>query len=673
MGQLNDYTICFFLSVLFLLITVVCTVKYKEGLAGRIRILGVGIVLTNVILLLPLEGVANSILSGLQVGSLNASYRDVINELFHKMNECAPNALFQRMYSGFLTCLFVLSPLLVGGIAFSFFTGAMQRCKYFVCAFFMDIYFFSDLHEHSLMLANDISKRGRCMIVFFNVLSENPLYGDAMKSGYVLFATSGHDIICFGQGRRSFFEISKDMTDNLIGAQRLIKHFTHDSHKNRIRIFLFSNQDDAEILIDATEKHGISVSVINEPVSVAYNLLYDIPLYRALEVTGDNGLSVLIIGAGKIGSEIAKAVAWCGQMGSVPQEITVIDRDATFIERKFRLACPELMDGEYAVRFYTADAQTDQLEETLDKFGRNANYIVVCLSSDELNIRTAIYLRGYYLRADRSFRREPIICAQVSNEMRSINLRELAAVSKSRQIEKGLTSSASETQHYNIKPFGTYESIYSYGKIVQSPIESLAMNVNAVYSYVQNPKRGKSARELYNSGVCEVDKRSCRANAIHILYKLYILGFEIISSDKAGIAKTKDSVSSLEELRICLNNRALLDQLTEVEHCRWSAFQRSEGYRKATIEEADIYKAYTGSHINRRVKLHAGICPWTELHSVAEKYDQKMIWYDLELIRNIPAIVGAIKDPNLNLEDVCYSIKKRSGVCEIGQLPRVLP
>ncbi len=109
----------------------------------------------------------------------------------------------------------------------------------------------------------------------------------------------------------------------------------------------------------------------------------------------------------------------------------------------------------------------------------------------------------------------------------------------------------------------------------------------------------------------------------------------------AGQSTPEEAAEALEKLKQMLNDEDRLYELAEAEHYRWNAFQRSEGYRGATLEQAETYAAQTkGSHIYRRAKLHAAICDWEALPQIAERFDKKMIEYDMAMIRRIPDIIG---------------------------------
>ena len=644
---------------------VVWAVKSKSGrgITGMVRRFSAGVVPANMALLLPLlaggDRVALGILDALQTGSLDADYRAMLG-MAGALTAEEGSALFYfyAVYKALLTVLLVLAPLLLGSSLLTLFEGVGWRCEYLLGLLRKEIYYFSELNERSLALAKDVRENGRALIVFCNVGADNPLRGEADRHGFLPFKTSESDMKFYGFRQILFFEIAEEKPANLSGTLYLIKHFSKKKKNERVRIFLFTDQAEAEIMMDATDKNGLSVTVVNEPVMLAHNLLFDQPLYRALDATGDSRLSVLAVGTGWVGREVVKAAAWCGQMADVPCEIIAVDQRARWLESVLRRDCPELMDGSYDIRFVEADIETDQFERALDIYGKDVNYIVVSLGSDDLNVRTALYLRGYYMRGSADFRRQPVICVQASSRAAHACLTELTAVSRDRLKARGWLYT-DKAQGYDLRPFGFYESIYSHQAVAGSAVEKLALNVHAVYERTMNSKIGDSTI-LRSYQASEVGKRSSRANAIHVKYKLYTLGFEMRPL-KDGETATAEERAALVKLRQRLGDSALLNRMAELEHGRWSAFQRSEGYRGASAEQAKIYRKHTNeSHIHRRAKLHACICPWEDLPDIAAQYDPNMINYDVEMIRRIPEIIGA-QEGAFNLGGAAYAVRERCG------------
>lgn len=93
--------------------------------------------------------------------------------------------------------------------------------------------------------------------------------------------------------------------------------------------------------------------------------------------------------------------------------------------------------------------------------------------------------------------------------------------------------------------FGDFETIYSYNFIINNPLNKIAKNINSYYiqrnyipEYVKN----------YHF-ISETDRRQSVAFAIHIKYKLHMLGYELNPS--AFVSKSqKDELKSLIDKNI---------------------------------------------------------------------------------------------------------------------------
>jgi hypothetical protein len=642
-------------------IAIFIAVYKKMGFNGWIRTLSIGVILAIFIMFIPLSEDNGKIddfflnfVTALQSGSLDASYNDFLSKVDYIFNE-NPQSTFFAVYRTTMSVLMVLSPILFGGIILSLFIKLVQRLKYFFLYPFKDGYFFSELNLHSLALADSIAKNvRRPMIIFYNVLPEGNLYETALDNRYIVLEKNNARFNYSQRRSLYFFEIAMDTSTNLYGAQQRVQQLSRYRKRPKAQIYVFTDYPEAEIVLDATDKKDFTVTLVNRRITTAYELLFNQPLFNAFKPDGDPICSVLVAGAGATGMEVVKAAAWCGQMDGIPLEINIIDKNAGLARETFAMECPELADGRYSIHFHETDTRTPRFEDILNQYGRSANYIVVSLGDDDLNIKTALFLRGYFIRTDPDYTREPIICVQASAEDTARSLRELTTINRERLKTNNLETSSPKAQNYHFFPFGTYENVYSYETVIGSPIEKLARNVHAAYETAQNPDVSvKTINKNYNTN--EIGKRSSRASAVHIRYKLHHLGYSMELAKPGEVCDPE----VLAELREKLNDEAILSRFMKLEHTRWNVFQRSQGYRGVSIAQAQAYKAYTnGSHIHRRAKLHACICDWDELPKVMDTFDPNMLKYDRTLVVNIPAIIGAEKDDAINISGVRYMVKR---------------
>lgn len=643
-------------GLIVLLVTACFAVKKRRKVEDCLRILGTGAVLTIIVLFIPLnKGLSIAFLTALQVGFLNVDY----SGLFNEAREISPQYFF------FLCTMCIAAPVLIGGIILTFFERAFHLLLYSCLKRFRSIYYFSELNNESFTLALSLKKRGKqhkekFMVVFCNGGNNAAvdLISKAWEEGFVMVPYCEYNCAAKSKRKRYYLQISKDMDLNLSSTKKLINSLNKNKMNNKnVRVYLFSDQTEAEIILNSTDKQGLEVMIINEETTIAYDLMFHKPLYEALEKSHSKKLSVLIVGQGGIGKEILKAVLWCGQMGDgYSLSVKAVDKNAEYLRSVFLKDCPEMTSNNYDIDFITADVNTEGFERVLDESCGNCNYIVVCLGDDELNIKTSLFLRGYYIRKSADFNNEPIIAAVVMCDIKSECVKEMTAVNKERINKKGWQRSPDKSQNYNIHAFGAYSDIYSYEFILNSEIEKLSLNAHAVYELVFSG--GKADQEEIRTSyfLNEINKRSSRANAIHIKYKLYSLGFLMYSKENAPEGKTACGETLIERLA----DEESVYNLSKLDHLRWNAFQRSEGYRGAAIEQAMKYKAFTNnSHKHQRSKLHACICDWEELDKVAEIFDPNFKKYDENFIRLIPQIIGVVHDERINLSGVQYSVYPR--------------
>ena len=156
-----------------------------------------------------------------------------------------------------------------------------------------------------------------------------------------------------------------------------------------------------------------------------------------------------------------------------------------------------------------------------------------------------------------------------------------------------------------------------------------------------------------------MNRRSSRAGGLHLLYKLSMLGYELKEASSATVEELATSKELLAELKAKLDDESVMDSLMQMEHARWNAYMRSEGYRGVSIQQAQVYKETTGSHRHLRAKLHACLCSWDELDAVCRMFDPKLKVYDGVFIRNAPAVLGIVDDTSINISRV-HNILVRS-------------
>ena len=204
-------------------------------------------------------------------------------------------------------------------------------------SYFEDVYVFSELNDRSLALANDLKNHHKnALIIFTDVFEGNDentyeLIERSKKMGAISFKK---DILVLSlkchskKAAITFFTIGIDETENLNHSLRLIEIY---KNRENTRIYTFSSRAESELVLSSVDTGKLKVRRISEIQSLIYRLLYEQGqvLFESAKKTDDkNGvISAVIVGMGKHGTEMLKALAWFGQMDGYTLKINAFDKN----------------------------------------------------------------------------------------------------------------------------------------------------------------------------------------------------------------------------------------------------------------------------------------------------------------------------------------------------------
>lgn len=453
-----------------------------------------------------------------------------------------------RWYMLLTAFLYVFGPILTFSVVLSFFKN-VQAYRRFMMHLFSETYIFSELNERSLALAASLKKNhGKALIVFTDVYEADEEEISELRERARLL-----DAICFKcditalnmklhrkTNRIKCFTISADEGENVRQSLALIHKY---GQYENMALYIFSTGAESELLFQDVSGNGMQIRRINHSRSLISQLMY----YRgktlfdhAVEQDGNRQINAVVIGMGGYGTEMLKALSWCGQMTGYRLSVHAFDQ-RTDSARMFAAQCPELMsparngvdeEGEsyYRIEIHDGiDIRTDLFEQTLLEVGC-ITHVFVSLGSDPLNIKAAVMLREFCERQGY----DPCIQAIVYDAYQSEHLANISNF-------KG--------KPYRIDFIGNLNDSFSERVLLNSEVEQTALQRHLSY---QAPESDFWSYE-YNY-------RSSTASAIH--RKLRI-DCGIPGADKPVAERT------LEER----------DALALLEHKRWNAYMRSEGYR----------------------------------------------------------------------------------------------
>ncbi len=555
-----NWYICFVISVTvmafsILLAVYVGTGKYKRGrILTPFNVLIGGVFLAVFIAFLPiyngdfsettnrvLKTVTFSLHNAFQVFTLDVD-REIIKELIN-----CPQKWLTAVYSAYLSVTFVVAPVLTFGFLMLFFKNALAYVKY-VLRHFSDVYIFSELNEKSLCLGADIKKNHKRATIVYTGVCEN----DDDASDEFIERARELRAVCFkkevlsvnfklhsSKAKIIFFAIGKHETENSIQALKLIERY---KQRDNTRLYVFASGIESELLLARADKGKMKVRRVNEDRSLVSRNLYEsgCELFKKAKSlpNGEKKISAVIVGLGGHGTEMLKALSWYCQMDGYHVEMDVFDVDEK-AEDKFKALAPELMsekyngvivpeEAEYTIRIHSGfDVTTKSFADEISKL-TDATFAFVSLGSDEMNIRTAVDLRMQFER----MRIKPVIQAVVYNTEERIAL-------------TGITNYRG--QAYDIDFIGDISSSYSEAVLMNSELEAEAL--------FRHMKWGEE-EEFWQY---EYNYNSSVASALHMKARI---ACGIPGADKKGEDLTDEEKLIIEKL----------------EHRRWNAYMRSEGY-----------------------------------------------------------------------------------------------
>ncbi len=600
-----EWSICLVAAAIVFFTSVVCAIvrgqsTYKSHrILDPSKILFVGVIASSVVLFLPIY--ANAFRTT-ECGWLETVLIAIHNMIrlflvdgefsFITSNLADVPTLVVKGYTALFSILFVMAPVLTFGFVLSFFKN-ISAYKNYITHYKSHVFIFSELNDKSLALATSLNeKRGdNRFFVFTDVFEKEEeksyeLVEKAKELGAVCFKKDILTINFAFHSKKSdirFFTIGEDQSENIGQALKLIERFRD---RENTHLYVFSTQVEAEILLanafdtSQSKENGeqpvkappkIKVRRVNEVQKLIAHNLYDNGYSNIFSsaLPDENGLRrihAVVIGMGRHGTEMTKALAWFCQMDGYHVEINAFDMDAKADER-FEVLCPELMDPKFNGRFDlpgearykitvhpNVDVDTKTFHNILAALPETT-YVFVALGNDEKNIATAVKLRSLFARMGHN----PAIQTVVYNTDKKEALSDVIHFDK---------------KAYNIDFIGDMKSLYSEAVILESALETVAKERHMQWG-------PEEAFWQY-----DYNYRSSIASVIHRKMK-----------EKCGIPGiTKKSAKRTEEE---------LWNIRILEHRRWNAYMRSEGY----VYSGSIEKASR----NDLAKMHNCLVPFDDL------------------------------------------------------------
>lgn len=586
---MSAWTVCLFLSVAALVLSAffACKrIRYKRGrFWDPLRILFAGVVAATMILFVPIF-VATCESSGydgwetVPLAFHNVIKLFVVDADLMEVFGLVDKGLTGRLYRIVFSILFVIAPVLTFGFVLTFFRNVWAYVRY-LFRLNSNVVVFSELNEKSLALLKSmsLSKAERRFFVFTDVFDREEernyeLVEKARELGAVCFKKDISALKILRPLKKFklyFFAVGEDQTENVTQALSLFQRF---KDRDRTYLYVFSAQTEAEMLLSSAfnqtdDEVKIKVRRINEVQSLILRNLYENGYENVFKSAvehpdGIKRINAVVLGMGQNGTEMTKALTWFCQMDGYLPEVNSFDSDP-LAEDRFVAECPELMafsgktddagDARYTVRIHAGVDVTGVEFFNILQALPQTTYVFVALGKDEKNIATAVKLRAAFERMGH----RPVIQALVYN-------------SDKKEALNGITNF--KGQSYEIDFIGDRDSFYSEKVILGSDLEEEAKKRHMLWG-------SESEFWQYN-----YNYKSSVASAIHKKMKI-LCGMPGVEKDPKDRGERE-----LWALRI-------------LEHRRWNAYMRSEGYvYGGTVEK---------SGRNDLAKMHNCLVPFDQL------------------------------------------------------------
>ena len=530
--------------------------------------------------------------------------------------------------------LHLLAPLLTFGFILSFVRNFSSLLRYRLSVA-REVHIFSELNERSLALAGSILAEdrrrhpflSRAMIVFTDVVAKQEeahyeLASEAERMGAVLFCKDMESIrfrLPLSRRHFHFYLIEENESEKLRHAAAVMR----DYDKRGVMLYVFSSSTESELMLSTRSLRELKVVRVNDIQSLVYhNLdLYGMRLFRHARAYNDNEISAVIVGLGRYGREMLKALTWYAQVPDFRLKIHVFEEDGD-AEESLRRECPELLarsgvreEGEsyYEIVIHpkTNAAGAGFLDE-LSAIGR-VTYVFVSLGEDEKNIDTALAIRSHLERCEAEFVPDVETVVYDSSVATALGVTWHEPPSETDEPD-GVTI---KKKACRIHMIGDLASFYSVETVLDSALVEAGLRVHLRYC-AGDPSlvRALDRAEQYAAEACPLgraerrrmkrEERALRqrtAGTLAALEREYGSSFWMQEYNyRSSIAKAlaerlrqkllREGYITLSGIEKPWGERTEAEKLAigSFEHIRWNAYMRTEGYRRG--ERNDLAKLH---------------------------------------------------------------------------------
>ena len=361
---------------------------------------------------------------------MEGDLKDTILAIAYCQEQYSIGNVIQYFYYIILSVGFFMAPFFTITAIMSIFRNVRGRFQYMTRM--GDVHVFSELNVKSFALADSIlcmKNHGRKpVIVFTDVLEPDgemqfDLQESAEQRGWICFRNDLESINyrrCFRRNKKkyAFYLINDDEAEKI----RHTAFISQNYDVTDVNAYVFSDKTPCKLFLSVADQFKYANIIrIDEIQSLIYYNLHENGVrlfetakknHRANSNNGKIVIRAIIIGFGRYGREMFKALLWFCQIPCYELELYVMD-SAEKLESRLLQDFPELMakrknksenetkteqgDAQYSIFCSndSIDVNTNKFSEELVKI-QNPTYVFVALGNDEENIQTSIKVRELY-------------------------------------------------------------------------------------------------------------------------------------------------------------------------------------------------------------------------------------------------------------------------------------
>lgn len=369
------------------------------------------------------------------------------------------------------------------------------------------------------IVADYVSHMFGVTVIFTDVLDKNEeehydLVQGAKEIGAILFRKDLESISFSNRLFRllghklNFYLISEDEPEKLRHATSIMQKYQY----RNTTLHVFSESTSSKMLLGAKDLVYPKVIRIHDHQSLIYHNLdtNGIRLFRNAYTnyfdpeTGCYVITAVVVGLGKYGKEMLKALAWYCQIPGYRIDIHGFDSSKDVID-ELRAECPGLTIEEAGMQEsgYPAlgdfnryvprcrifvhpkiDVHSKKFIDALAKI-KNASYVFVCLGTDENNIAAAAEIREYYEQSP------GITMPEIDAVVYDSNLCEKMGYDWNVGPDAKSGCLNYRGQEYRICMIGSVESFYSVDTMLDSRLTANGLNTHREYCSVKEEEPDK--------------------------------------------------------------------------------------------------------------------------------------------------------------------------------------